>query len=239
MRRIPIGWSVSAAALGCVLILFAGGPEKGIQGWEPLNDQLEQAIAANHPEGKATAAGGAGTRTEASPGKAGSGGQTLEAKAATEGAPVVAAQSSKSEAPAGKAAPPQADADLAPPPAEASSGEAQAGLNPVTAVTPAEASSGEAQAGLNPVTAVTPAEAAPPTASPSSQPATGVSSGLINVNTADAAGLMELPGIGQAKAKAIIDYRNQHGAFRSVADLMNVKGIGPKMLEKMKPYVEL
>ena len=219
MRRIPIGWSVSAAALGCVLILFAGGPEKGIQGWEPLNDQLEQAIAANHPEGKATAAGGAGTRTEASPGKAGSGGQTLEAKAATEGAPVVAAQSSKSEAPAGKAAPPQADADLAPPPAEASSGEAQAGLNPVTAVTPAEA--------------------APPTASPSSQPATGVSSGLINVNTADAAGLMELPGIGQAKAKAIIDYRNQHGAFRSVADLMNVKGIGPKMLEKMKPYVEL
>lgn len=219
MRRIPIGWSVSAAALGCVLILFAGGPEKGIQGWEPLNDQLEQAIAANHPEGKATAAGGAGTRTEASPGKAGSGGQTLEAKAATEGAPVVAAQSSKSEAPAGKAAPPQADADLAPPPAEASSGEAQAGLNPVTAVTPAEA--------------------APPTASPSSQPATGVSSGLINVNTADAAGLMELPGIGQAKAKAIIDYRNQHGAFHSVADLMNVKGIGPKMLEKMKPYVEL
>jgi len=225
MRRIPIGWSVSAAALGCVLILFAGGPEKGIQGWEPLNDQLEQAIAANHPEGKATAAGGAGTRTEASPGKAGSGGQTLEAKAATEGAPV-AAQSSKSEAPAGKAAPPQADADLP---------QADADLAPP----PAEASSGEAQAGLNPVTAVTPAEAAPPTASPSSQPATGVSSGLINVNTADAAGLMELPGIGQAKAKAIIDYRNQHGAFRSVADLMNVKGIGPKMLEKMKPYVEL
>ncbi|OOC60462.1 ComEA family DNA-binding protein [Paenibacillus ihbetae] len=218
MRRIPIGWSVSAAALGCVLILFAGGPEKGIQGWEPLNDQLEQAITANHPEGKATPAGGAGTRTEASPGKAGPDGQTLEAKAATEGAPV-AAQSSKSEAPAGKAVPPQANADLALPPAEASSGEAQAGLNPVTAVTPVEA--------------------APPTESPSSQPATGVSSGLINVNTADAAGLMELPGIGQAKAKAIIDYRNQHGAFRSVADLMNVKGIGPKMLEKMKPYVEL
>ena len=47
------------------------------------------------------------------------------------------------------------------------------------------------------------------------------------------------PGIGEAKAKAIIDYRNQFGPFKSLADLMNVKGIGPKMLEKMKPYVGL
>ncbi|MEK3781758.1 helix-hairpin-helix domain-containing protein [Paenibacillus sp. FSL K6-1566] len=211
MRRIPVGWSVSAAALGCVLILFAGGPEKGIQGWQPLNDQLEQAIAANHPEGEAPPAGGAGTRTEASRGEAGSGGQALETKAATEGAPV-AAQSSKNEAHSEGEAPAQADADAATPPAAASSGAPPAGLG---------------------------TEAATPTESSSSLPAAGARSGLINVNTADAAGLMELPGIGQAKAKAIIDYRNQHGAFRSVADLMNVKGIGPKMLEKMKPYVEL
>lgn len=218
MRRIPVGWSVSAAALGCVLILFAGGPEKGIQGWQPLNDQLEQAIAANHPEGEAPPAGGAGTRTEASRGEAGSGGQALEAKAATEGAPV-AAQSSKNEAHSGGEAPAQADADAATPPAAASSGAPPAGLGTEAAAPPAEA--------------------ATPTESSASLPAAGARSGLINVNTADAAGLMELPGIGQAKAKAIIDYRNQHGAFRSVADLMNVKGIGPKMLEKMKPYVEL
>lgn len=115
MRRIPVGWSVSAAALGCVLILFAGGPEKGIQGWQPLNDQLEQAIAANHPEGEAPPAGGAGTRTEASRGEAGSGGQALETKAATEGAPV-AAQSSKNEAHSEGEAPAQADADAATPP---------------------------------------------------------------------------------------------------------------------------
>lgn len=70
-------------------------------------------------------------------------------------------------------------------------------------------------------------------------PSSSVQSGLINVNTADAATLMELPGIGEAKAKAIIDYRKQFGPFRSIADLMNVKGIGPKMLEKMKPYVGL
>lgn len=36
-----------------------------------------------------------------------------------------------------------------------------------------------------------------------------------------------------------MDYRTQHGAFRQVEDLENVKGIGPKMLEKMKPYVGL
>ncbi|WP_018887965.1 ComEA family DNA-binding protein [Paenibacillus massiliensis] len=66
-----------------------------------------------------------------------------------------------------------------------------------------------------------------------------IADGKINVNTASLAQLMELPGIGEKKAQAIMDYRTQHGAFRQVEDLENVKGIGPKMLEKMKPYVGL
>lgn len=61
--------------------------------------------------------------------------------------------------------------------------------------------------------------------------------GRVNVNTAAAAALMDLPGIGEKKAQAIIDYRSSKGAFRSLADLGKVKGIGPKMLEKLEGLV--
>ncbi|WP_340025252.1 helix-hairpin-helix domain-containing protein [Paenibacillus sp. FSL K6-1096] len=61
--------------------------------------------------------------------------------------------------------------------------------------------------------------------------------GRINVNTADAKALMDLPGIGEKKAQAIIDFRSSKGAFRSANELGKVKGIGPKLLEKLKPLV--
>ncbi|OAB34001.1 ComEA family DNA-binding protein [Paenibacillus glacialis] len=61
----------------------------------------------------------------------------------------------------------------------------------------------------------------------------------INVNTADVKGLMELPGIGEKKAQAIVDYRNLKGPFRKISDLNEVKGIGTKMMEKIAPNVEL
>ncbi|QDY83419.1 helix-hairpin-helix domain-containing protein [Paenibacillus polymyxa] len=61
----------------------------------------------------------------------------------------------------------------------------------------------------------------------------------VNINTATAAELMELPGVGAKKAEAILNYRNQHGLFKRVNDLDHVKGIGAKMLAKMKPYVSL
>ena len=56
----------------------------------------------------------------------------------------------------------------------------------------------------------------------------------VNINTASSSELEALPGIGPAKAKAIVDYRQQHGAFKSVEELKNVKGIGEGIFSKLK-----
>jgi competence protein ComEA len=72
-------------------------------------------------------------------------------------------------------------------------------------------------------------------ASPQGTSSSGPSGGQININSADEQALQNLTGIGPAKAKAIVQYREQHGPFKSVDDLNNVSGIGDKSLEKIKP----
>lgn len=68
----------------------------------------------------------------------------------------------------------------------------------------------------------------------------GVQATPVNVNTADMQAIADaLPGIGPAKAKAIIDYRTQHGPFKVKEDLANVPGIGAATLEKIKGDVLL
>lgn len=61
---------------------------------------------------------------------------------------------------------------------------------------------------------------------------------LLNINTASAEELQTLPNIGESTAQKIVDYRTQHGDFPSVDALQNVKGIGAKTLEKLKPFVD-
>ena len=56
----------------------------------------------------------------------------------------------------------------------------------------------------------------------------------VNINTAGADELKALPGIGPAKAEAIVEYRKQHGNFKSVEELKYVKGIGDGIYNRLK-----
>ena len=56
----------------------------------------------------------------------------------------------------------------------------------------------------------------------------------VNINTATATEFEALPGIGPAKAKAIVAYRQQNGQFKTVEDLKKVKGIGEGIFSKLK-----
>lgn len=69
---------------------------------------------------------------------------------------------------------------------------------------------------------------------PTSQPTIG---GKIDLNTATAEQLLSLPGIGEKKADAIIQYRNEHGRFSSTEQLLDVNGIGDATYEKLKDLV--
>ncbi len=68
------------------------------------------------------------------------------------------------------------------------------------------------------------------------QPAWAETSPL-DINTATAAQLVGLKGVGPAKAQAIIEHRDKNGQFKSVDDLKLVQGIGDKMLEQLRPQV--
>jgi competence protein ComEA len=59
----------------------------------------------------------------------------------------------------------------------------------------------------------------------------------INLNTATSEQLEAIPGIGPVLAQRIIEYRQTHGRFQSVDELLEVRGIGAKRLENMRPYV--
>lgn len=62
-------------------------------------------------------------------------------------------------------------------------------------------------------------------------------SGFVNINTADVEKLCSLPGVGEGRAKAIVEYREKQGRFQKKEDIMQVSGIGEKMYERMEAYL--
>ena len=67
----------------------------------------------------------------------------------------------------------------------------------------------------------------------------GVQDGRININTATAAQLCDIPGVGATRAAAIIAYRESHGGFHKPEDIMKVDGIKEGMYEKIKDSISV
>lgn len=91
------------------------------------------------------------------------------------------------------------------------------------------------------VTVSVPAQAQSAPAAAQTQPeASSVGTALaVNINTADVAGLAQLPGIGEVLAQRIVDYRTIHGRFTAVEQLTNVEGIGEGKLEAILEQITI
>jgi competence protein ComEA len=74
-------------------------------------------------------------------------------------------------------------------------------------------------------------------AAPAPEPKAVKPAAIVNLNTATAAELQALPGIGAKVAERIVEYRVKKGLFKKVEELMNVQGIGEKSFLKLKPLV--
>lgn len=79
----------------------------------------------------------------------------------------------------------------------------------------------------------------PAAAAPAAPAAGGTAAAPVDLNGANEQELMAIPGIGEAMAKRIVEFRKANGPFRQVDDLLKVKGIGEKSLEKLRPHVSV
>jgi comEA protein len=72
-----------------------------------------------------------------------------------------------------------------------------------------------------------------------SSKASMLAAAAISLNRASRDELIKLPSVGEATADLILEYRKERGKFRTLLEVMNVRGIGPKKFERMKPYLRL
>ncbi|WP_270619861.1 ComEA family DNA-binding protein [Paenibacillus macerans] len=226
MRKEYVLTSVVSAVIGAGLMLLAVGGSKpaGIEGWVPLNAEVASALQAEQaPAGGGSAAAGAGASAAAHTGDAGKADQRRAAQGMDTAGGRAAAGGAAGTAAGGAAAG-----------GSAGGGAAAGGAAVPGAAPPAGAALGEPAVG-------SPAAGNPAAGSPASSaaPPQQADTSLISINQAGLTELQDIPGIGEKKAQAIIDYRTAHGPFVSLSDLTKVKGVGNKMLEKMKPYIRL
>jgi competence protein ComEA len=87
------------------------------------------------------------------------------------------------------------------------------------------------------VSSVQPHAQSKPAAAPRTEARAAQATALVNLNTASAADLEKLPGVGAATATRIIEYRQKKGPFKKIEELMNVQGIGEKSFLKLKPQI--
>ncbi|WP_036224928.1 ComEA family DNA-binding protein [Mesoaciditoga lauensis] len=76
-------------------------------------------------------------------------------------------------------------------------------------------------------------------ASDAAKKESGASSKVVDINHATVEELSTLPYIGPVKAKAIVEYRKEHGFFSDIMELQNVKGIGVKTIQKIEGFIEI
>lgn len=212
MNRVWTGTAIVLSLIGSGLILFAGGqrPEPEEE-WQVLNHKVEQALAVEPEQNESRSNSGQ-----------------------TQGKSAVAEASGKAERISGGEGAGHVKRDAV----QDSAGASVDGSESSSTIKQSEVMDSSS------VTSVTGVESSNATTNRSNTAGDPVASSAsgekkVNINTATAAELMELPGVGAKKAEAILNYRNQHGPFRRVSDLDHVKGIGAKMLAKMKPYVSL
>ena len=79
----------------------------------------------------------------------------------------------------------------------------------------------------------------PPAARKAAVPGKDPTPAKVDLNRATAEAFMRLPGVGEKTARLIVQYRSEHGPFRDARDLLQIKGIGEKKLEKLTPFLIL
>jgi competence protein ComEA len=220
-RKIAIVLLVLGGALLTYSLMQGDSSDSAIPGWVPVNEKLEEAMVADSQPKSDKAPAQAAIR-DPSPSQ-------------TDGQRKSAMNSNKSTATADNnnntsATPSSNESTAATAENNNNTSSAPSSNESMTASNSTKSPAGASGSEPNIASATTPNTPAIPTED---------TSALLDLNSATAAQLEQLPGIGPSKSQAILAYREQHHGFGSTKELLEVKGIGPKMFDRIAPLVRI